>query len=251
VITIVRLGLALAVAVITAATVVSGRFEPAVVTLVSLSTAASIVGLAVSLWNRRRLSAIVDRIRTAAPVVANDPIAFPPPRDIGAAIATVRGLGFELAGATDIALDDNLIRTWILVEPSGDAWTEVGMGVTPMAIFVSDGGGGRFVETAYPMGEPIDDPRLLSQAVGRSEAAALTAHRAAVAAEGGVRRQVRTMDEYIAVEAEHRDRTGGMRIRSHLERVVRPSIRDWSISLVVDVVALAALLASVAAQRGP
>jgi hypothetical protein len=248
-VTIVRLGLALAVGVITAATVVSGKFEPAVVTLVSLSTAASIVGLAIAVLNRRRLRAVVDRIQAAAPVVANDPIALPPPEDIGRVIATVRGLGFELAGATDTAFDDRLIRTWVLLEPSGELWAEVGKGVTPMAIFISDGGGGRFIETAYPMGEPIDDPRLLAQVVGKSEAAALITHRATVAAAGGVRRHVKTMDDYLEVEAEHRARTGGMRIRSHLERVVGPSIRDWSISLVVDVVALGGLLASVAAQR--
>jgi hypothetical protein len=34
-----------------------------------------------------------------------------------------------------------------------------------------------------------------------------------------------------------------MRIAAYLERVVRPSILEWAVSLVVDVVALAVLLA--------
>ena len=44
------------------------------------------------------------------------------------------------------------------------------------------------------------------------------------------------------MEAGHRERTGGMRIRTHLDRVVGPSVRDWAISLGVDLVCLTALL---------
>ena len=86
----------------------------------------------------------------------------------------------------------------------------------------------------------------LSQVVGDSEEEALGAHREAVASAGGAVRRVRTIDDYLAAEAEHRERTGGMRIAAYLERVVRPSIVEWAISLVVDVLALGVLLAVVA-----
>jgi hypothetical protein len=56
------------------------------------------------------------------------------------------------------------------------------------------------------------------------------------------------MDDYLAVEAVQRASNGGLRIRDHLEHVVGPSIRDFAISLVVDALALVALL--VAAPAG-
>jgi len=64
----------------------------------------------------------------------------------------------------------------------------------------------------------------------------------------GPARPVVTMDDYLAVEAVQRASNGGLRIRDHLEHVVGPSIRDFAISLVVDALALVALL--VAAPAG-
>jgi hypothetical protein len=247
-VTILRLGLALAVAATTLIAIASPSFDPTVVIIVSFGTAASIVGLVNGIAARRRLTGIVDRVRAAAPVVVPGPIVLPRP-DAASVLAEVRHLGFDLIGATDTTLDGPPIRTWILAEPSGDTWVEFGIAGRPMAVFVSEGAA-RFVETAYPRGEPIDDPLLLSQAVTSNEADALAVHREAVAAAGGATRHVTTMDDYLAVEREHRERTGGMRIRSYLERVVGPSIRDWTICLVVGVVALVALLVDVAIDRG-
>ena len=50
------------------------------------------------------------------------------------------------------------------------------------------------------------------------------------------------MADYLAVEATQRASNGGMRIREHLDRVVEPAIRDFAISLVIDTIALGALL---------
>ena len=242
---IVRIALILAVAGLTLMSVRSGHVDPAVVLVVSASTAASIVALVSAITSRRRLEASIARVRSAIPVVVEQSVE-PPQDDVAEEMTRVRALGFDLAGATDTTVGRRTIRTWVLVESTGETWVELGRTFIPIAIFLSDvlsAVGPRFVETAFPTGEPIDDPSLLSQVVGDSEEAALTAHRAGVAQAGGAVRRVRTIDDYLAAEADHRERTGGMRIAAYLERVVRPSILEWAVSLVVDVVALAVLLA--------
>ena len=242
---IVRIALILAVAGLTLMSVRSGRVDPAVVLVVSTSTAASIVALVSAITTRRRLEASIARVRSAIPVVVEQSVE-PPQDDVAEEMTRVRALGFDLAGATDTTVGRRTIRTWVLVESTGETWVELGRTFIPIAIFLSDvlsDVGPRFVETAFPTGEPIDDPSLLSQVVSDSEEAALTAHRAGVAQAGGAVRRVRTIDDYLAAEADHRERTGGMRIAAYLERVVRPSILEWAVSLVVDVVALAVLLA--------
>ena len=242
---IVRIALILAVAGLTLMSVRSGHVDPAVVLVVSASTAASIVALVSAITSRRRLEASIARVRSAIPVVVEQSVE-PPQDDVAEEMTRVRALGFDLAGATDTTVGRRTIRTWVLVESTGETWVELGRTFIPIAIFLSDvlsDVGPRFVETAFPTGEPIDDPSLLSQVVSDSEEAALTAHRAAVAQAGGAVRRVRTIDDYLAAEADHRERTGGMRIAAYLERVVRPSILEWAVSLVVDVVALAVLLA--------
>jgi hypothetical protein len=49
------------------------------------------------------------------------------------------------------------------------------------------------------------------------------------------------MEDYLAVERVQREKTAGMRIRAHLDTAVKPSIRDWSINVAVDVVSGLAL----------
>ena len=236
-----RLALILGIAALTILSIRSDRVDTPILLLVIGGTAASIVGLVNGIVSHRRLVAAADRMKAAVPTVSPDPIE-PPRPDVAAEIETIRRLGFQLVGATDTVMHGRPIRTWILTESSGDVWVEVGLTFQPIVVFLSDGAGGRFIETVYPSGEPIDDPDLFSEVVGSYEEEALTVHRAAVAEAGGAVRRVVSMDDYLAAEAEHRNRTGGMRLRSYVERVVRPSIRDWSIGTVVGLVCLAALL---------
>jgi hypothetical protein len=113
---------------------------------------------------------------------------------------------------------------------------------TPIAIFLSEALGRPIVETAYPRGATIDVPQLLAGPVGSSPADALATQRERLASLGGAGRSVVTMADYLAVEATQRASNGGMRIREHLDRVVEPAIRDFAISLVIDTIALGALL---------
>jgi hypothetical protein len=146
-----------------------------------------------------------------------------------------------MGGATDTTLGGPPIRTWVLLEPSGETWVEIGSAAQPMAIFLSESSGGRLIETSFPYGETIDDPKLRARPVATSPKDALETHREAVREAGGSRRSVVTLDDYLAAELDQRHQTGGMRIRAHLETNVEPAIRDWSISVAVDVLAFAAL----------
>ncbi|HET9347193.1 MAG TPA: hypothetical protein VFO05_15990 [Candidatus Limnocylindrales bacterium] len=242
--TLFRIGVAVAVAGVTAAFVAFGRVDSTVVTILAVHSFFGLVALLLNLYQRSRLRGMVDRVKSVAPVVATGLIEAPE-TDTARLISDVRRLGFAETFATDTSLGGPPIRTWILLEPTGATWVEIGRGMKPMSIFLSEVGGGRLVETTYPMGQPIDDPRLLVQIVSSSPADAYAAHLEAVRAAGSSRRDVRSMDDYLAVERDQRARTGGMRIQAHLDHVIGPSIRDWSISLAIDVLAFALVLVAV------
>lgn len=237
---IARLALAAIVALLTALAV-AGRTDEATVRIILFGhSALSLIALLLNVTGRRRLQSMIDRIREIAPMVATGLIEAPPV-DVASLIAEVRRLGFEMGGATDTTLGGPPVRTWVLLEPSGEAWVEIGKAARPMAIFLSESSGGRLIETSYPYGETIDDPRLRARSVATGTTEALSAHREAVREAGGSRRAVVTLEDYLAAERDQRLQTGGMRIRSHLETSVEPAIRDWSISVAVDVLAFAAL----------
>jgi hypothetical protein len=242
--TLLRIGVAVVVGGVTAAFVAFGRVDSTVTTILGLHSLFSLTALLLNVFQRYRLRGMVDRVKAVAPVVATGLIEAPE-TNTGRLIADVRRLGFTETFATDTSLGGLPIRTWVLLEPTGVTWVEIGMGMKPMSIFLSEVGGGRLVETTYPMGQPIDDPRLLVQVVSSSPADAYAAHLEAVRVAGGSRRDVRSVDDYVAAERDQRTRTGGMRIQAHLNNVIAPSIRDWSISLAIDVLAFALVIVAV------
>lgn len=235
-----RLGLAVAVAVLTALAV-SGRADEALTRIVVAGHSfLGLVALAMNVMTRRRLQRSIERIRGATPEVADMPIEAPP-IDVAGLIERIRPLAFDLAGAIDMPMERRRIRTWVLLESGGDTWVEIGYAGGPIAVFLSEVAARRLVETSFPTGATIDHPRLLAAPVVSSPSDALAAHREIVAGLGGSRRSVTTLDDYLVAERDQRAWTGGMRIREHLERVIEPSIRDWGVSVAVDVVAFAML----------
>jgi hypothetical protein len=246
---ILRRGLALAVIVVTALALM-GRVELPIARAVAIPGAAlSATALVISVMSRNRLRMSADKIKSTVPVAVREPILMPPD-NLADLIASVRALGFELVGATDTTLRAKPIRTWMLTESAGEVWVEAGFAATPIAIFLSEANGGRFVETAYPRGSTIDVPQLLAGPVASSPADALATQRERLAAEGGPGRRVVTMDDFLAAEATQRASNGGLRIREHLARVVEPSIRDYAISVAVDVVAIVVLVVAPARAGG-
>jgi hypothetical protein len=212
-------------------------------------TAASIaiVGVLFLLWRRASLRRAIAQVRAAKSAVVTGMVAAPEV-EVAELIGDLRNLGFETVGATITSIGDGPpIQTWVLTEAQGPAttWVEVGIAATPIAIFLSRGGDGRFLETSYPAGATIDDPSLLARPIETGVAEALRGHRATLAdwrAQSGPNLAVRTLDEYRVVEDELRERTGGMRIAEYLERVVEPGLRRWAISAAIGVATFFALV---------
>jgi hypothetical protein len=220
-----------------------GTVFPLVVTAATLA----IVVVIVIFQRRATLRRTIAEIREARSVVATGLIEAPR-TDVAELISELRKLGFEIVGATDTTVGGGRpIRTWVLTDSSGPgtAWIEVGIARTPIAIFLSRAGDGRFLETSFPSGATIDVPNLLARPIGGSVEETLAGHRATLdewTSSAGRPLVVRTLDEYRRVEDELRERTGGMRIAHYIESVVEPSLRRWAISAVIAVIAFLAVV---------
>jgi hypothetical protein len=242
----------IAAAVIVAGLGLAGILDGATARLiVSVHAVVALTALFVNIWSRSRLRRAVQQIRSAETVRVDEPL-LTPPANVGGLIAKFRPAGYQLVGAIDTSLGDGKpLRTWILTGGDGQIWIEIGLAVTPMAVLLSQAPGGRFVETAYPRGEEIDEPELLAGTVKSSVPDALAAQQERLTSQGGPGRHVVTMDDYLEAERVQRDNNGGLRIKTHLARVVGPSIRDFAIAVATDAVAMSLLLATAAANASP
>ena len=240
------LAYAIGAALSVAAVIIDGRSMATVFPLVVTATSVAIAGVLLLLWRRATLERAADQMYGAESVLVTS--SDPPPAAIATLLDELRRLGFQVIGVTDTAVGRRApIRVWILAENGGAAttWAEVTRARTPMVIFLSLAGDlsrpgdGRFIETSYPYGESIDHQYVLARPIESSAEDALREHRAALAqwaSHSGSPVVVRDLDEYRQVEAELRERTGGMRIAAYLERVVEPGLWRWAISAAIGVV---------------
>ncbi|HEX5015922.1 MAG TPA: hypothetical protein VFV72_17380 [Candidatus Limnocylindrales bacterium] len=237
----------IAAAVVVTALALGGILDGATARLiVAVHAVVALTALFVNIWSRGRLRRAVEQIRTAETRRVEDAL-LTPPGNVADLIARFRPSGYQLVGAIDTSMGGGKpIRTWILAGAEGDVWVEAGLAVTPMAVLLSQTPSGRFVETAYPRGEEIDEPELLAGAVKSSVEDALAQQHERLTSHGGPGRRVVTMDDYLEAERVQRVSNGGLRIKTHLAKVVGPSIRDFAIAVLVDAVAMAVLLATAA-----
>jgi hypothetical protein len=188
---------------------------------------------------RSRLRRTAAAIRTAAPT----PVGLPePPPDVGRMIDELADLGFRSIGATDTVLPEQPpFRGWVLVEESGETWIEVGMTHRTFAVVLSTTPAGRQVETSWPrLSTRIDHPDLLLALGSPTLALTIADHRSRLAAdpraEAALRPppadpahpegwRVRSFEDFLAVEAVLRERTGGMRIGEFIRSRVDPAVQ--------------------------
>ena len=221
--------------------------------LAPLIGAAIVAGAAagLSVVRRRTLTAAMGRLRDAAPVLVAGLAAAPP--GVDRMLGELRSLGLDLIGATDTTIaGQEPIRTWVVTGEPWTTWAEVGAAGAGMAVFLSQGATGRFLETTSRGGEQIDRPTLLARTIDAGPAEVLAAHRATLeewTRASGPPRTVRTMDDYEAAETELRRTTAGMRIAAHIERVVTPGIRAWTAAAILAGLA-AILVVALPAFRG-
>lgn len=212
-----------------------------------LATVVAMIGVVVLLSRRAALERALSEIRAAQSVVVAGEVEGPA-GDVGALVDELRRLGFEVLGATDTLIGARSpIRTWVMTESRGlgATWVEVGSSRGPVAIFVSRAGDGRFLETVFPDGATIDHPNVLTRPVDTTVADALRLHRAVLSewtVRAGSPLLIRTLHDYRQVEPELRERTGGLLIAAHLQRVVEPGLRHWAISAAIGLAAVLALI---------
>ena len=233
-------------AIAAVAAVVTGFATPGdLIGPIIAATVLACVVAALSIARKRRIEQLLGQIRSAVPEVATG-LVDAPPDAIAGLIAELRPLGFAMIAVTDTRIGGGQpIRTWVMTGEPWTTWVEVGMAAVPMAIFLSQAQTGRLLETTARGALPIDHPRLLVQALDTTPALALDAHRATLedwTRSSGPPRVVRTLDDYLAVEAEQRKLTGGMRMAAFLEHVVEPSIRTWTLTAAIAIVTLLVVL---------
>ena len=245
------------VAAVTAIAIVGGLvlelLRPAdAVTPTALLLGLTFAGAAFRLVQRRELQRLVGVVRSTEPTVPDGILEAPDPA-LAELIAEVRRLDFELAGATDTTVTRKLsVRTWVLTEPEGRIWVEVGAAGPPQAIFLSQSRDGRFLETNSRPVAAIDHPNLFVQSVANGPADAVALHRRTLAAwveDHGLGRTVRTLDDFLAVEPVVRERTGGLRLEAHVAQVIQPALRRWLVAAGLALATGGAVLAFLAGSR--
>jgi hypothetical protein len=239
------LAYAIGAALAVAAVVIDGRSIATVFPLVVTATSVAIAAVLLLFWRRATLERAAAQVYGAESVLV---VSSVPPPAVATLLSELQRLGFPVIGVTDTAVGRRPpIRVWILTEKGGEGttWAEVTRARTPMVIFMSRAGDlsragdGRFIETSYPNGESIDHQYLLARPIESSAEDALREQRAALAqwaSHSGPPFVVRNLDEYRQVEAEFRERTGGLRIAAYLERVVEPGLWRWAIAAAIGVV---------------
>jgi hypothetical protein len=232
-----------------------GVVFPLVLAYATISTVALIVLVRV----RNRVRGFVRAITDVEVRVVDLATALVAP-SVAGMIDELTAVGFTVVGVTDTVVAGRPdFRSWILVEPSGETWVEVGDAGRGIAVVLSSTPGGRQVESAWPAGMRIDEPELLAAPASTTLEQTIADHRARLAAECRAERaagvtpldperpdgwHVRTFEDYLAWEPIQRARTGGLRLKTDLRRRIEPTVRLWALSTVVGV-ACGAVLAIV------
>jgi hypothetical protein len=224
------------------------------------------IALAISVVPRRNhLRRMAIAASTSVPRIVAE--ATTPPQPLTPLMQELEGMGFHAVGATDTDLPGrDPFRTWVLVEESGEAWTEVGMSDRRViCVVLSETPGGRQVETSWPrIGTRIDVPELLVTAGSPTLELTIADHRSRLSAEHRAEAalglvpadpgrpngwRVRSFDDYLAWEPRQRERTGGMRISQFLRTRVDPAFRTF-VGIALIGVACGAIVAAFAVRSG-
>jgi hypothetical protein len=254
-----RLLIAAAAVVVLTALAIAGIAPRSLVwPLVLVYSTASTVAVIVMIRVRERLRGFVSALAEAQVRVVDPAFALLPP-SVAELNEELARLGFRVVGVTDTVVGGRPdVRSWILVEPSGETWIETGDAGRAIAVLLSSTVGGRQVEAAWPAGMQIDEPALRAAPASATLELTLADHRARLAAERRAETQlgvppldpsrpdgwrVATFDDYIAWEPFQRQRTGGLRLKTDLRRRIEPAIRLWGLSTVVGIVCGAILAA--------
>lgn len=154
--------------------------------------------------------------------------------------------GYRPIGETRLELPVGERFAWIVAAEDGDSYAILGGGTgsVPLTGLYSAWRDGTWLGTMHPIGQATDRPRLQVRVVTTTLADAVTAHRAGLErlrAVHGAPREIRTMTDMLALDADYRVRFGGSRLLPLTIRLVIPSILS-AVVLLLSIVLLVASL---------
>jgi hypothetical protein len=151
------------------------------------------------------------------------------PPGVADRVALLAEAGYHRIGETSLALPGGERFAWIVAADDGESYAILagGLSGTPLTGIYTAWPDGTWLGTMHPVGTPADRPGLQVRAVATTLADAVTTHRAGVArlrSSHGAPRQVRTMADMLAHDADYRARFGGSRLRPLTTRIVMPAV---------------------------
>jgi hypothetical protein len=137
--------------------------------------------------------------------------------------------GYRPLGVTSLDLPVGERFAWIMAADDADSYAILagGMSGVPLTGIYSAWQDGMWLGTMHPIGSATDGPRLQVRVVPTTIADAVRAHRAAsdrLRSVHGAPRQVRSMPDMLALDADYRVRFGGSRLRRLTFRNMLPAV---------------------------
>ena len=153
---------------------------------------------------------------------------FAPP-DVADREALLAPLGYRRLGVTSLELPGGERFAWIDAAEDGDSYAIIVPERGPIGLtgIYSAWRDGMWLGTMHPRGEAADRPTLQMRSVSTTLADAVAGHREALARLREVHgdpRQIRTMADMLALDADYRVRFGGSRLRPLTMRILTPAI---------------------------
>lgn len=154
------------------------------------------------------------------------------PSDVRDRMALLAEAGYRHLGETRLELPVGERFGWIMGADDGASYailaggTRGTSGVSMTGIY-SAWQDGTWLGTIHPLGSPTDRPGLQVRIIPTSLGDAVQAHRAAserLRSVHGAPRQVRSMEDMLALDADYRERFGGSRLRPLTIRIVVPAV---------------------------
>ena len=151
------------------------------------------------------------------------------PPGVADRLALLTEVGYHRIGETSLMLPGGERFAWIVAADEGASYAILagGLSGTPLTGIYTAWPDGAWLVTMHPIGTPADRPGLQVRVVATTLGDAVTTHRAGVArlrSVHGAPRQVRTMTEMLAHDADYRARFGGSRLRPLTARIVMPAV---------------------------
>jgi hypothetical protein len=167
----------------------------------------------------------------------------PTPPGVADRLALLAVEGYREIGVTRLVLPVGVRFAWIVAADDGDSYAilagaTAGPGLTGIYSAWRDG---TWLGTLHPIGQATDRGGLQVRIVSTTLADAVRTHREGLArltAVHGPPRQIRSMAEMLALDADYRTRFGGSRLRPITVRIMLPAV-GVAVMFVVGLVLLA------------